>query len=97
MKSLGLFILNFIVGIVLFAIFGALVGGSDGAIWSILIGLFILIYLIPSLVAYARKVPSKFSITVLNVLLGWSLIGWVISLVWACKKYDYVPPDLRKN
>ena len=41
------------------------------------------LYLIPTIVALMRDHPSKGGIIVLNVLLGWSIIGWVISLAWA--------------
>ena len=56
-------------------------GGSGGAEIAIYLGFIILIYLIPSLLAYSRKVPSKLSISILNVFLGWTLIGWVVSLI----------------
>ena len=49
------------------------------------------IYLLPSLIAFIRKCPSLLSIFALNLFLGWSFIGWVASLVWALRKYDYSP------
>lgn len=45
--------------------------------------LFLLFYLVPSIVASLREHRQVVAITVLNVLLGWSLIGWAIALVWA--------------
>lgn len=44
----------------------------------------ILVYLIPAIVAERRHHPQKIAIFVLNLLLGWTFLGWVISLVWAC-------------
>ena len=41
------------------------------------------LYLLPTIVALMRDHPSKGGIIVLNVLLGWTLIGWVVSLAWA--------------
>ena len=41
------------------------------------------IYFIPSMVAFFRNHPNKIAILVLNIFLGWSLIGWVVALVWA--------------
>ena len=41
------------------------------------------LYFIPTIVALMRDHPSKGGIIVLNVLLGWTLIGWVVSLAWA--------------
>ena len=94
MNSFVKFILFFIFGIILFGILDAIIGGS-GVI--LLVGFLILIYLIPTIVAFARKLPSTASVAVLNIFLGWSIIGFVISLVWAFKNYDYVPPDLRSK
>jgi hypothetical protein len=41
------------------------------------------LYLIPALVAYNRHHPSAGAILVLNLLLGWTVLGWIMSLVWA--------------
>ena len=43
----------------------------------------IVFYFIPSIVAGARNHRNGAAIYVLNLLLGWTLIGWVIALVWA--------------
>lgn len=48
------------------------------------IGLVVIIYIIPIIVANKRKHPNKLAITVLNIFLGWSFIGWIVALVWAC-------------
>lgn len=42
-----------------------------------------IVYFAPSFVAYGREHPNQTSIFVLNLLLGWTLIGWVCALVWA--------------
>jgi hypothetical protein len=49
-------------------------------------GLFILaaVYFIPTIVAVTRSHHQKGAIIVINVFLGWSLIGWVIALAMAC-------------
>jgi len=44
-----------------------------------------LFYFLPSIIAAARSKRDVVSIIVLNVLLGWTAIGWVIALVWALK------------
>lgn len=44
----------------------------------------ILMYLLPSIVAYERRHQQKLAIFVLNLFLGWSFIGWIVCLVWAC-------------
>lgn len=43
----------------------------------------IAVYFVPSFIAFKRDKANKTSILVLNIFLGWSLIGWVVSLVWA--------------
>jgi heme/copper-type cytochrome/quinol oxidase subunit 2 len=40
-------------------------------------------YMIPSIEADARNRDDAFAITVFNVLLGWTVIGWIAALVWA--------------
>lgn len=51
---------------------------------TFLIGLLVLtFYFIPAIVAGCREHRNFSAIFVLNFFLGWSGIGWVISLVWA--------------
>lgn len=44
------------------------------------------LYFLPSIIAVARSKRDTASIFVLNFLLGWTAIGWVIALVWALKQ-----------
>ena len=49
-----------------------------------LVFLFILaIYLIPTIIAFSRGHASKWGIGVLNIILGWSLVFWVVALIWS--------------
>jgi hypothetical protein len=43
-------------------------------------------YLIPTAVAVFRRHPQKMAIIALNLLLGWSIVGWAGALVWALVK-----------
>jgi hypothetical protein len=43
------------------------------------------IYFIPLLVAVMRKVPNAGSVFVINLFLGWTLVGWVVSLAMAAR------------
>ncbi len=45
-------------------------------------------YLLPTLIAGVRLRDNTMAIFALNLLLGWTLIGWVISLVWALARED---------
>jgi hypothetical protein len=48
-------------------------------------GLGFVFYFLPSIIALARSKRNILSIFLLNLFLGWTLIGWVVSLVWAAK------------
>ena len=52
---------------------------------AILIGiaLVLAIYFAPVLVARQRRHRSLSALFVLNLLLGWTFLGWVAALVWA--------------
>lgn len=43
-------------------------------------------YLVPYVVAHARGHNNRTPILILTLLLGWTLIGWVVALVWATTK-----------
>ena len=47
-----------------------------------------LLYFLPSILGNYKH--NFWSIFALNLLLGWSLIGWVIALVWALKKDEQI-------
>jgi hypothetical protein len=46
----------------------------------------IVLYFLPSLIAYLRQHKNILAIFMLNLLLGWSVLGWVVSLVWSVAK-----------
>lgn len=46
----------------------------------------IAVYLLPSVIAHSRKHPNAPAITLLNLLTGWTFLGWVASIVWAMTK-----------
>ena len=45
--------------------------------------LLLAMYLAPTLVAVGRRAGHSPAIVILNILLGWSVIGWVVALVWS--------------
>lgn len=45
-------------------------------------GFFVILYFIPTLVALFKRRPLK-SVFLLNLLAGWTAIGWVAALIWA--------------
>lgn len=42
-------------------------------------------YFLPSIIALARSKRDILAIFLLNFFLGWTLIGWIVALVWAAK------------
>jgi hypothetical protein len=48
---------------------------------------------LPAIIAFARSKRDAGAILVLNFLLGWTAIGWIIALVWALK--SDVPVAIR--
>ncbi|MFV7440830.1 superinfection immunity protein [Pseudomonas vlassakiae] len=50
-----------------------------------------LLYMLPTIEAKLRGHTNIASIALVNLFLGWSLIGWVVALVWAFKKPEVAP------
>ena len=50
-------------------------------LFCILLGAFV--YFLPTIVASNRKHRQATAIGALNLLLGWTILGWVVALVWA--------------
>ncbi|WP_233889017.1 superinfection immunity protein [Paraburkholderia flagellata] len=46
------------------------------------------LYLIPSIEADAREHKDAFAITVVNILLGWTIVGWFAARAWAHSRDD---------
>jgi hypothetical protein len=45
---------------------------------------FVTLYFTPSIVAFCRAKSSRFGIAFLNLLAGWTVIGWIAAFIWAC-------------
>lgn len=43
----------------------------------------IVVYLAPAILAFKKGHPNRVGIFVLNLLTGWSVIGWALALVWS--------------
>jgi hypothetical protein len=42
-----------------------------------------LFYFLPTLIALLRGHHNGFAIFLTNLLLGWTLIGWIVALIWS--------------
>ncbi|MGH9496865.1 MAG: superinfection immunity protein [Candidatus Sulfotelmatobacter sp.] len=49
------------------------------------LGLSAALYFLPSIIALARNKRDTLAIFLLNFFLGWSVIGWIVALIWAAK------------
>lgn len=54
---------------------------GGGAVYDLCAG--IIAYLAPLWVALARGHPESAAIAALNLLLGWTVMGWLAAMVWA--------------
>jgi hypothetical protein len=65
----------------------------------LMIGLGIVAYFIPGIIAVTRRHRKATSILLVNLFFGWSVLGWIFALVWALRangapKAVAVPPPL---
>lgn len=51
-------------------------------------------YFLPTVLAFYRKVSSPWSVLVINLFLGWTLVGWVVALALAVRT---PPPKTTAN
>jgi hypothetical protein len=49
----------------------------------VLVLVLLFVHFLPSYLAFQRKHPYRLAILLLNIFLGWTLIAWVILLLWA--------------
>ena len=55
----------------------------DGLLIAILFIIVAIVYFVPTIIAFLRGHPSKWAIGALNLLLGWTVLGWIGSLIWS--------------
>jgi hypothetical protein len=56
---------------------------------GIMIVISVALYVLPSLLAWKNESPRRTKITLINLLLGWTIIGWIAAMVMT---FAYVPP-----
>jgi hypothetical protein len=52
---------------------------------TVMVAASLALYLLPVLICWVRRVPDFAPVAVINVLLGWTLVGWVIALAFALR------------
>ena len=58
--------------------------------FAVLITVLSLFYFLPFAIAFNKRRANTGAIFALNLFLGWSLIGWVVALVWALKEEQVI-------
>lgn len=58
-------------------------------------------YFLPAIIAHQRHHVSSGAILLINFFLGWSIIGWIVCLAWACsgntrQQVVILPPAYRR-
>ena len=48
----------------------------------------IALYWLPTLIAIVRQTHSALGVAMLNFFLGWTVIGWILALVWALSAHN---------
>ncbi len=56
---------------------------------TIMVVITVAMYILPTLLAWKRQSSRRWRITAINLLLGWTVVGWVVSMVMT---YAYEPP-----
>ena len=65
------------------------IGGEGNPIGPAIFGVLLFTgYWVPTVVAVIRHVRSTGSVVVVNLLLGWTVIGWIVALAMACRSKD---------
>ncbi|HEX4012350.1 MAG TPA: superinfection immunity protein [Candidatus Cybelea sp.] len=54
--------------------------------WMIVSAFGVMLYFLPSILAVVNHRRNSATIVVLNILLGWSFVGWIAALVMALMK-----------
>jgi small-conductance mechanosensitive channel len=62
-----------------------------GFLAMLAIGVLIGTYFLPSVIAFSRGHQHSAPILLLNLFLGWTLVGWVAALVWAAMPVSATP------
>ncbi len=87
-KWLLAFILSAVFGIA--AVLAALTGITPAeqlalyAYVGLVVGVLLILYELPAIVAYKRGRRRFLAILLLNILLGWTILGWIGAFIWAC-------------
>jgi hypothetical protein len=72
---------------------GALDQGGNGIVFTLFLVAALPTYFAPAIIGAYYGHPSATPIGVLNLFLGWTVVGWVVALVWAFMWPTPIPSD----
>lgn len=89
-SKIGGYILIISIGLILLSVIAFVItkqiDGLAGFGFFIMVGIIgFLLYWIPTLIAVSNNHKDVVGVFVLNFFVGWTFIGWLISLVWSVK------------
>jgi len=61
---------------------------------AIFVSALLLIYGYPLNTAHERRHPNRWKITAVTILLGWTVVGWVVALIWS---FGWLDHDSMRN
>jgi hypothetical protein len=84
-KDLGLpVVVVVVIGVVIWALAITHVPPAVSTEFTLGYSIVCVAYFMPTIVAIFRKHHQKLAIGVMNLLTGWTVIGWIAALIWAC-------------
>ena len=73
------------------AVMGDLIQPSHLILLLVLGGPFLAIHFLPTIIAAVRRTRNFGWIFTINFFLGWTLVGWVVALIWALRDAPKYP------
>lgn len=60
----------------------------EGIAMILLLAFCVAIYFLPALIAGIRNHPQIIPLTLLNLFLGWTMLGWIGALIWSAWNFS---------
>lgn len=92
MESILMLFLIMFVGIIAIFLFGGVFGLLTLIAFKLAL---VAVYFIPTIIAAYKKHPQILWIFLINLFFGWSIVGWIIPLLWAFD-FDKTIKDFRE-
>jgi hypothetical protein len=55
------------------------------------------LYFLPGIIGHVRNHSSMGGIWLLNIFLGWTLLGWFVALIWSCSGRHPSREEMREE